>query len=107
MSADVPSVEVPSAEVLSVEVACALPEQQRVAALTVPVGCTAREAVRLAGLVQAFPSLDLDSLVLGLFGQRIEDDHVLADGDRVELYRPLLLDPKEARRQRAAKLRKR
>lgn len=99
-----PSTEVPGTEVLSVEVACALPEQQRVEALTVPVGCTAREAVRLSSLAQAFPLLDLNSLVLGLFGRRIEDDHVLADGDRVELYRPLLLDPKEARRQRAAKL---
>ena len=92
-----------SSAVIHVEVACALPERQAVKALAVPVGCTAREAVERSGIAAEFPALDIASLALGIYSQLVSDDYVLAEGDRVELYRPLLLDPKEARRQRAAK----
>lgn len=88
---------------IHIEVACATPEQQLVLALTVPQGCTAREAVLQSGLAAMFPALDFSSLALGIYSRLVADDYVLAAGDRVEVYRPLLLDPKEARRQRAAK----
>lgn len=88
---------------IHVEVACALPERQVVRALVVPVGCTAREAVRCSDIAGEFPSLDMAGLALGIYSRLVSDDHVLSEGDRVELYRPLLLDPKEARRQRAVK----
>ena len=88
---------------ISIEVACALPDRQVVEALHVPVGCTAREAVQHSGIASAFPLLDIAQMTLGIYSRIVSDDYVLAEGDRVELYRPLLLDPKEARRQRAAK----
>lgn len=91
------------AHMIPVEVACALPDRQVVKALAVPSGCTARQAVALSGIAADFPGLDMASLKLGLYSKVVDDDHVLAAGDRVELYRPLLLDPKEARRQRAEK----
>lgn len=92
---------------LRVEVACALPGRQVVKALTVPVGCTAREAVMLSGIAADFPGLAVGDLKLGIYGKVVEDGRLLASGDRVELYRPLLLDPKEARRQRAEQARRR
>lgn len=91
------------ARMINIEVACALPGRQVVKALAVPSGCTARQAVALCGIAADFPGLDIAGLKLGLYSKVVDDDQVLAAGDRVELYRPLLLDPKEARRQRAEK----
>ncbi len=88
---------------IRIEVACALPDCQVVKALAVPTGCTAREAVGLSGIADQFPDLDIPALRLGIFSHVVGDDQRLSEGDRVELYRPLLLDPKEARRQRAEK----
>lgn len=88
---------------ITVEVACALPARQVVRALTVPAGCTARQAVERCGIAEDFPELAVSTLRLGIYSKAVEDSHLLQDGDRVELYRPLLLDPKEARRQRAEK----
>jgi putative ubiquitin-RnfH superfamily antitoxin RatB of RatAB toxin-antitoxin module len=92
---------------IHIEVACALPDKQVVKALDVAAGCTALEAVALSGIGEVFPALALDDCQLGIFSRIIREpaQHVLADGDRVEIYRPLLLDPKEARRQRAKKTR--
>ncbi|WP_250622701.1 RnfH family protein [Pinirhizobacter soli] len=81
-------------ECIAIEVARAFPDRQEVLALTVPRGTTAAEAVALAGWSPA--------AALGVFSWRVQGDHVLADGDRVEVYRPLTLDPKEARRRRAS-----
>jgi len=97
----------PSA-LLEVEVAVALPERQRVIALRVPEGTTARQAVAMAQLDVAFPELSLatiDQADLGIFGQRLRDPAatVLRGGDRVEVYRPLQIDPKAAREARAAR----
>jgi putative ubiquitin-RnfH superfamily antitoxin RatB of RatAB toxin-antitoxin module len=93
---------------IRIEVACALPEKQQVKALDVEAGCTAQQAVALSGMAEVFPELVLAECKLGIFSKVIEnpEQYVLADGDRVEIYRPLLLDPKEARRQRAKKSRK-
>ncbi len=91
-----------------VEVAFALPERQTIVTLTVPVGTTAREAVRQAGLADHFPecpAATFDSADLGIFGKRLREpeQHVLRAGDRVEVYRPLRIDPKQARAKRAAR----
>lgn len=93
---------------IRIEVACALPDQQCVKTLDVEDGCTAQQAVMLSGMAGVFPALALAECKLGIFSKLIENPerYVLAEGDRVEIYRPLLLDPKEARRQRAKKARK-
>jgi uncharacterized protein len=83
------------ADDLAIEVARALADHQEVVALTVPRGTTAAQAIALAGWPPA--------VTLGVFSRRVEADHVLADGDRVEVYRPLALDPMEARRRRASR----
>jgi putative ubiquitin-RnfH superfamily antitoxin RatB of RatAB toxin-antitoxin module len=89
---------------LHVEVAYALPEDQRIVSLSVPEGTTALEAARLSGLVEHFPDLVLDDAArLGIFGQLISPSQALSEGDRVEIYRPLIADPKEVRKARAAR----
>lgn len=91
---------------IKIEVACAWPEKQWVKALEVASGCTAQQAVVLSGIADAFPELALTECKLGVFSKVVDSQCVLVDGDRVEIYRPLLLDPKEARRQRAQKSRR-
>ena len=91
---------------LSVEVAFALPEKQRIVSLEVPLGTTARQAVVLAALERHFPELPPEifrEADLGIFGRPLRDPegHRLRAGDRVEVYRPLKIDPKEARARRA------
>lgn len=89
-------------ELLRVEVAYARPERQRIVELHVPAGSTVREAAVRSGLQQQFPELDLQSCPVGVFGVSVADAHRVQDGDRVEIYRPLINEPREARRQRAA-----
>ncbi|MDY7218644.1 RnfH family protein [Denitrificimonas sp. JX-1] len=91
--------------IICVEVAYALPDKQKIVELKVPQGTHAREAVLRSGLDQEFVGLDLQSSPLGVFGKAIPkpEAHILEEGERVEIYRPLLADPKEVRRQRAAK----
>lgn len=93
---------------LTVEVAFALPERQKIVTLAVPPGTTAREAVRQAHLDEHFPELAAESFEdaeLGVFGKRLPapDRYMLSAGDRVEVYRPLRIDPKQARIERAAR----
>lgn len=85
-----------------VEVAYALPQQQLILPLRVRQGTTAVQAVHLSGLQKKFPEIDLAQARLGIFGKLTTHDTVLRDRDRVEIYRPLIADPKEVRRQRAA-----
>lgn len=95
---------------LAVEVAYAQPDKQCILPLTVPEGTTARQAVTMAmpGLEEAFPELPpatFREADLGLFGKRLREPDALRlrSGDRVELYRPLQIDPKAARSERAAR----
>lgn len=88
---------------LPIEVVYASPERQVLVSLQVPVGCTARQAVLQSGLEHTFVALDLANATLGIFGRTVGDAQVLEAGDRVEIYRPLLADPKEVRKRRAAK----
>lgn len=85
-----------------VEVAYALPKQQLILELMVPEGTTAEQAVMQSGITGKFPEIDLNQNKLGVFGKLIKGDTVLRERDRVEIYRPLIADPKEVRRQRAA-----
>jgi putative ubiquitin-RnfH superfamily antitoxin RatB of RatAB toxin-antitoxin module len=91
----------------TVEVAYALPEKQALLSVKVSEGVTALQAVQQSGIGQQFSELALDSpaLELGVFGQVVPHDYPLQPGDRVEIYRPLKADPKEARKARAAKAR--
>jgi hypothetical protein len=87
---------------IRVEVVYALPEVQTLLALEVPEGTTAAEAVRLSGILGRHPEIDLAQAKLGVFGKHVKADTPLRDRDRVEIYRPLVADPREVRRQRAA-----
>ncbi len=91
-----------NAERLSVEVAYALPDEQHIFSLEVPVGTTAEQAVQQSGVLERFPDIDLAKQKIGIFGKLNKLDYVLRAGDRVEIYRPLIADPKEVRKQRAA-----
>ncbi len=90
------------ADKLPVEVAYALPAKQEIVMLEVSPGTSAREAVMQSGLDRHFPGLDLAGAKLGIFGKAIKDKQVLKAGDRVEIYRELIADPKEVRKRRAA-----
>lgn len=85
---------------MTVEVACALPDAQALVSLQVPRGTTAQAAVDRAGLLARFPVFAEQPLCLGIYGRRVPAEQVLEAGDRVELYRPLAVDPKQARRRR-------
>ena len=89
-------------ELLKVEVAYALPDEQQIFALEVPPGTTALQAIERSGVLERFPDIDLGRQKIGIFGKLNKPDYVLRTGDRVEIYRPLIADPKEVRTQRAA-----
>lgn len=91
---------------IEIEVAFALPGRQRIVSLRVTEGTTARQAVLQAGLERDFPDLPAETFreaPLGIFGRRLRDPEgeTLSGGDRVEVYRPLEIDPKVARAERA------
>ena len=88
---------------LRVEVVFALPEEQRLVELEVPDGSTVSEVIDASGIRDAFPQVDIDALKRGIWGKSASDDDRVQAGDRVEIYRPLMTEPREARRQRAAK----
>jgi putative ubiquitin-RnfH superfamily antitoxin RatB of RatAB toxin-antitoxin module len=90
------------AEPITVEVAYAQKDRQELVTLTLPVGATAREAIERSGLPEKFPEIDLARNKLGVFAKLVKPDAVLRDRDRVEIYRPLLADPKEVRQRRVA-----
>ena len=95
-------------ELILVEVAYALPNKQLIKALEVPRGTSAIEAVRLSGIDADFEDLSLDqSLQLGIFGKVVKGEQALQAGERVEIYRPLQVDPKEVRKRRAAEAKER
>lgn len=95
---------------IKVEVVYALPEQQFLKEVTVPEGSTAAQVLEMSGLIAQFPDVDFTSQGMGVFSKMLDgrgnpppEDYVMREGDRLELYRPLLLDPKKARLQRAAR----
>jgi len=89
-------------EWIAVEVAYARPDAQRIYALQLSMGATVRAAVEQCAVLREFPEIDLHLHKVGIFGKVAKLDQVLRAGDRVEIYRPLIADPKQARKQRAA-----
>ena len=92
---------------LTVEVVYALPDQVDATTVRLAAGATLRDAIEASGILQRHREIDLTVQKVGVFGEAAMLDARLADGDRVEIYRPLATDPKEARRHRAASARKR
>jgi putative ubiquitin-RnfH superfamily antitoxin RatB of RatAB toxin-antitoxin module len=87
---------------ISVEVAYATLARQVILTVPVPRGATIEYAVRRSGILEEFPDIDLQVNDVGVFGNLADLKTILVPGDRVEIYRPLIVDPKEIRRQRAA-----
>lgn len=90
------------ADTLNIEVVYALPEHQAVIRLQLPLGSTVQQAVEQSGLLIRHPEIDLAQSKLGIFAKLVKPDTQLRDHDRVEIYRPLIADPKEVRKQRAS-----
>ena len=88
------------ATVISVEVVWAMPDRQELIELSVPAGSSIEHAIEVSGLYQKYPDRGLESADVGIWGQVLPRSHRVADGDRIEFYRPLQMDPREARRQR-------
>lgn len=94
---------------IRVEVAYALPHEQALIALDVPEGTTMYEAAKQSRIAEKFPEIDLETADMGIFGktERKPKERALQAGDRVEIYRPLIADPKEVRKRRAEEAKKR
>ncbi|MGX9698162.1 RnfH family protein [Janthinobacterium lividum] len=86
---------------ITVQVCHALPDSTFLRSLNVPAGTTIEQAVALSGLLREIPAIDLAVNMVGIYGKKKTLDTVLREHDRVEVYRPLQADPKEARRRRA------
>ena len=86
---------------INVSIVYALSDQQWFYEAFVARGTSALEMVELSGVLEAFPNLQTSDMQLGVYGQKVEHDHLLEEGDRVEIYRSLTADPKEVRRQLA------
>lgn len=89
-------------DLLRIEVVYALPERQAVISLRLPTGSTVQQAIEQSGLLAMYPEIDLAQNKLGIYAKLVKPDTSLRDRDRVEIYRPLIADPKEVRRKRAA-----
>ena len=87
---------------IRIEVAYATPSKQVILELEIAAGTRPRDAVRASAITDHFPEIDPETCDIGVFGKLIPADYELTDGDRIEIYRPLIADPKEIRRQRAA-----
>ncbi len=90
-------------ERFGVEVVFALPDRQRLIEVEVGKGATVADVIEVAGIRDEFAGVDLDALQRGIWGQIVQDDHPVNPGDRVEIYRPLEIEPREARRLRATR----
>ena len=88
-------------EAINIEVVYALPHEQDLLRLQVSPGTTVAAAIEQSGLLEKYPEIDLARNKLGIFGKLTKQDVELRDKDRIEIYRPLIADPKEVRRQRA------
>ncbi len=88
---------------MTVEVAYATPEEQVILSVTAAEGATVQQVIEASGILQHFPEIDLAENKVGIFSKICKLEQPVNEGDRVEIYRPLLIDPKEHRRQRAVK----
>jgi hypothetical protein len=88
-------------ETIRVEITYALPHEQILKSVEVAPGITAEQAIRQSGILEKHPEIDLAKNKIGIFGKLAKPDSALRDKDRVEIYRPLIADPKEVRKKRA------
>ncbi|MDY1039217.1 RnfH family protein [Lelliottia sp. CFBP8978] len=88
---------------IAIEVAYALPEKQYLQRVKLEEGATVEDAIRASGLLELRSDIDLTKNKVGVYSRPVKLTDTLNDGDRVEIYRPLIADPKELRRQRAEK----
>lgn len=88
-------------DMVNIEVVYALPKEQVLLKKSVPIGTTVAEAIQASGVLVKHPEIDLAANKLGIFGKLTKADAVVRDKDRIEIYRPLIADPKEVRRKRA------
>jgi len=86
---------------IKITIAYATPEQQVELPLNIEESCTVAIAIKRSGLLERFPEINLATAVIGVFSKKVALDSLLTSGDRIEIYRPLLLDPKAARRLRS------
>lgn len=89
-------------DLIHIEIAYALPENQVILEYNIEPGTSPRDAVIASDIDHYFPQIDKQNCDIGIFGKAIRPDHVLQMGDRIEIYRPLIADPKEVRKKRAA-----
>jgi putative ubiquitin-RnfH superfamily antitoxin RatB of RatAB toxin-antitoxin module len=87
---------------ITIEVAYAKPQEQIILSLTLKQGISITEAIEQSGILQQFPEIDLKQNKVGIFSKVCKKDYMLRDKDRIEIYRPLIVDPKAKRKQRAA-----
>jgi len=92
-----------SKDVLAIEVAYALPHSQTLIDIAVHPGATVEDAVALSNITASYPDLDLSKVKFGIWSRVVKPTTELKDGDRIEIYRPLIADPKEVRKRRAEK----
>ena len=108
-SPEVPFFDAPGAGAaglpLSIEICFARPDQQTLVSLDVPPNTTVRQAIEGSGIIGQCPEIDLSTLAVGVFGKVVSLDAVVSAGDRIEIYRPLKVDPKLARQRRVEKTR--
>ena len=102
--ADGQPIFMPMVKCISVEVAYALPSKQKIIVIKVQEGSTIENAIYLSGILNLFPDIDLTKQNVGIFSEPRELTDKVKAGDRIEIYRPLLIDPKEARRKRSKKI---
>lgn len=90
-----------SPQQMQIEVAYATPERQQIIPLCVPVGTTVAKAIESSNIIKYFPEINLQEQKVGIWSKAVKLDHELREGDRIEIYRPLIADPKAIRRRRA------
>jgi putative ubiquitin-RnfH superfamily antitoxin RatB of RatAB toxin-antitoxin module len=90
------------AEQIQVELIYALPDKQRLLSFSVEEGVTVKGAVEQSGVLEQYPELDIETMKVGLFGKLTKMTQIMRERDRVEIYRPLIADPKEVRKRKAA-----
>jgi putative ubiquitin-RnfH superfamily antitoxin RatB of RatAB toxin-antitoxin module len=92
-------------KMIAIEVAYAHPNKQIILKVRVPEDASVKVAIQASGILEQFPEIDLDKNGIGIFGRLTTLDISLCPQDRIEIYRTLVADPKQARRERAAKAR--
>jgi uncharacterized protein len=95
--------EINMVEQISVEVAFALPERQSLLSLMVPIGSTVQQVIELSGILNSYPEVKLNVNKVGIWSRTVKLDEMVKQGDRIEIYRALIADPKDMRRRRAEK----